>query len=73
MIQSLAYVLKEKRMVVSITLTPMAILLWYVSDAGFTKLDATPGGGLEAGTIVGVGVDIFRSRYSAVMPFSGLV
>jgi hypothetical protein len=59
LIQILTYDLKAKRMVVSPTLIPIAILLRYASDAGFTKLDVTPRGGFEAGINVGVGVAIF--------------
>jgi hypothetical protein len=59
LIQILTYALKEKRTVVSTTLIPIAILPWYARDSGFTKLDVTPGGGLDAGTRVGVGVAIF--------------
>jgi hypothetical protein len=60
LIQILTYVLKEKRMGVNPTLSPMAILLWYVSDTGSTKLDVAPGGSFDAGTKFGVGIAIYR-------------
>lgn len=47
-------------MVVKATLIPTVILLWYVSDDGFTKLDVTPGGGFDARTKVGIGVAILH-------------
>lgn len=67
LIQILTYVLKEKRVVVSPTLIPIAILLWYVRDGGFTKLDVIPGSGLDAGTKVCVGAAILRSRDEIVI------
>lgn len=56
MIHSPTNALREKRAVVSPTLSPMATFPSYDSDAGCTKLDVTPGGGFEAGVKVGVGV-----------------
>jgi hypothetical protein len=60
LIHILTNILKENRMVVNATLVPIVILLAYVSEVGFTKLDVTPGGGFDAGIKVGVGVAIFH-------------
>jgi hypothetical protein len=53
--------------VVNPTLSPIAILLRYASDAGSTKLEVTPGGGFDAGTKDGVGVAISDSELPFVV------
>ena len=58
LIQILTYVFKENRVVVGPTLILIAMLLWYAGDAGFAKLDVTPGSGFDAGIKIVVGVAI---------------